>query len=272
MKLPHRRQFLQLAVGAAGLPAVPRIVKAQTVANAPHVVRVGYPPFASPLSFLRNATPENYLTLNPNSAQGAMIDLYKAIANEADFQPQFLVFLARELPGALVLHKIDTLYAVSSAANKAFMDFSEPIFADREVLIANTNDTTPYKTYADLKGQIVGSRTGTIYEDDMKKNGLEVRSYVTAPELYKAVNTGEVKAAINTRYIPTAHALLEGQYPNVHIVRSYQAKFSDVLGIATSKDDRSLFEKINTSLAKLKTNGAIQAIFARYGIADALTK
>jgi len=269
MELAHRRQFLQVALGAAALP---RIAKAQIVAKAPQVVRVGYPPFAPPLSSLPNATPENFVTLNPNSAQGAMIDLYKAIANEAGFQLEFLVFVARELPGALVAQKIDTLYAVSSVANKAFMDFSEPIFADSEVLIANMSDSTPYKTYADLKGQIVGSRTGTISEDDMKKNGLELRSYVTAPELYKAVNTGEVKVAINTRYIPTAHTLLEGQYPNVQIVRSYQAKFSDVLGIATSKDDRSLFEKINTSLAKLKTNGAIRSIFARYGIADALTK
>src|SRR5262249_25622596 len=271
MKLPHRRLFLHLAGGAATLPAVLGKASAQVVADVPPVVRVGYPPFASPLMFLPNATPENYANLNPSSAEGAVIDLYKAIANDAGFQLQFLVFVAAELRGALALHRIDTLLSVSSPSNKALMDFSEPIFADREVLIANTNDTTPYKTYADLKGQIVGSRTGTIYEDDMKKNGLEVRSYVTAPELYKAVNTGEVKAAINTRYIPTAHALLEGQYPNVHIVRSYQAKFSDVLGIATSKDDRSLFEKINTSLAKLKTNGAIQAIFARYGIADALT-
>jgi|SRR5215813_12339836 len=271
MNLPRRR-FLRLAAGAAALPAVLRMAKAQTVANAPHVVRVGYPPFAAPLSFLPNATPENYATLNPNSARGAVIDLYKAIANDAGFQLQFLVFVAGELPGALASNKIDTLLSASSPAAKALMDISEPIFADSEVLIANKSDTTPYKTYADLKGQIVGSRTGTLYEDDMKKNGLEVRSYVTAPELYKAINAGEVKVAINTRYIPTAHALLHGQYRNVQIVGSYQAKFSDVLGIATGKDRRPLLEKINISLARLKADGAVKAIFARYGIADALTK
>jgi polar amino acid transport system substrate-binding protein len=273
MKFLQRRQFLHLAMGAATLPAVPGIAKAQTVASAPHVVRVGYQPFAPPLSSLPNATPENYATLNPNSAQGAMIDLYKAIANDAGFQLQFLAFVSGELPGALVSHTIDTLYTVSSPANKASMDFSQPIFADSEVLIANKSDTTPYKTYADLKGQIVGSRTGSIYEDDMKKNGLAVMSYVTAPELYKAVNTGEVNVAINTRYIPTGHALLQGQYPNVQIVKSYQAKFSDVLGIATSKDHRSsLFEMIDTSLTKLKADGAVKTIFARYGIVDALLK
>ena len=105
-----------------------------------------------------------------------------------------------------------------------------------------------------------------------KKNGLKVRSYVTAPEIYKAVNAGEVKVAINTRYISTAYALLDDQYPNVQIVKSYQAKFSDVLGVATSKDRIALFERMTTSLAKLKRNGVVKAIFASYGVADALTK
>src|SRR6266478_2033389 len=104
----------------------------------------------------------------------------------------------------------------------------------------------------------------------MKKNGLKVKSYVTAPELYKAVNAGEVKVAINTRYIPTAYAFLDGQFPNVQIVNSYQPKFSDAVGIATRKDRRGLFERINTALAKLKSEGTVRAIFAKYGIADAL--
>jgi polar amino acid transport system substrate-binding protein len=254
------------------MPAVSRIARAQTVADVPRVVRVGYPPFGPPVTFLPAATPENYATLDPNSAQGAVIDLYKAIANDVGFQVQFLAFVSGQLPGALAAKKIDTLVWVSSPANKALMEISESIFADSEVLIANKNDARPYKTYADLKGQIVGSRTGSIYEDDMKKNGLKVRSYVTAPEIYKAVNAGEVKVAINTRYISTAYALLDDQYPNVQIVKSYQAKFSDVLGVATSKDRIALFERMTTSLAKLKRNGVVKAIFASYGVADALTK
>ena len=269
-KLP-RRKFLHLAAGAAALPTVSRTASAQ-VADAPRVVRVGCPPFASPLASLPGATPENYSTFDPSLMQGAVIDLYKAMANDARFQIRFFVFVGGQLPGALASDKIDTLYAAHSAANAAVMNISEPIFADSEVLITNKGDTTPYETYADLKGQVVGSRTGTIYEEDMKKNGLEVKSYLTAPELFNAVNTGEVKVAINTRYIPTAYALLGGQFPNVHIVKSYQSKFSDAVGIATRKDRIGLFELINVSLAKLKSEGTVRTIFAKYGIADALAK
>jgi tripartite-type tricarboxylate transporter receptor subunit TctC len=44
MKLPHRRQFLHLAVGAAALPAVSRIARAQAYPTRPVRWIVGYPP------------------------------------------------------------------------------------------------------------------------------------------------------------------------------------------------------------------------------------
>jgi tripartite-type tricarboxylate transporter receptor subunit TctC len=44
MKLPHRRQFLHLAAGAAALPAVSRIAWAQTYPTRPVRLVVGFPP------------------------------------------------------------------------------------------------------------------------------------------------------------------------------------------------------------------------------------
>ena len=46
MKLP-RRQFLQLAAGAAVLPAVSRIAKAQAYPTRPVRLIIGYPPGGS---------------------------------------------------------------------------------------------------------------------------------------------------------------------------------------------------------------------------------
>ena len=48
MKLPHRRQFLHLAVGAAALPALPRIAKAQAYPLRPVRIVVGFPPGGPP--------------------------------------------------------------------------------------------------------------------------------------------------------------------------------------------------------------------------------
>ena len=44
MKLPHRREFLHLAAGAAALPAVSRIARAQAYPARPVRIIVGYPP------------------------------------------------------------------------------------------------------------------------------------------------------------------------------------------------------------------------------------
>src|SRR4051812_20333428 len=43
VKLPHRRQFLHLTAGAATLPALPRIARAQAYPSRPVRWIVGYP-------------------------------------------------------------------------------------------------------------------------------------------------------------------------------------------------------------------------------------
>ena len=43
MKLPHRRQFLHLAAGAAALPFVSRIARAQAYPSRPVRILVGFP-------------------------------------------------------------------------------------------------------------------------------------------------------------------------------------------------------------------------------------
>ena len=50
MKLPRRRQFLHLAAGAAALPAVSRIARAQAYPSRPVRLIVGFPPAAQPTS------------------------------------------------------------------------------------------------------------------------------------------------------------------------------------------------------------------------------
>jgi tripartite-type tricarboxylate transporter receptor subunit TctC len=44
LKLPHRRQFLHLAAGAAALPALPLVAKAQSYPTRPVRLMVGAPP------------------------------------------------------------------------------------------------------------------------------------------------------------------------------------------------------------------------------------
>ena len=49
MKFP-RRTFLRLAMGAAALPAVPRVARAQAYPSRPVRIIVGFPPEGPPTS------------------------------------------------------------------------------------------------------------------------------------------------------------------------------------------------------------------------------
>jgi len=62
-------------------------------ASAEQLVRVGYAPFAAPLSSLPGATTDNYRTLDPSGtlAEGALIDLMNAIAKEVELQVQLVM-------------------------------------------------------------------------------------------------------------------------------------------------------------------------------------
>src|SRR5262245_62047948 len=53
MKLPHRRQFLHLAAGAAALPFAPHIARAQAYPSRPVRLIVGFPPGAGSDTFAR---------------------------------------------------------------------------------------------------------------------------------------------------------------------------------------------------------------------------
>src|SRR5262245_10143244 len=48
MNAPHRRQFLHLAAGAAALPMIPRIARAQAYPTRPVRLIVGFPAGTSP--------------------------------------------------------------------------------------------------------------------------------------------------------------------------------------------------------------------------------
>jgi len=54
------------------------------------------------------------------------------------------------------------------------------------------------------------------------------------------------------------------------LAKSYQARFPAPRGIGVNKDEADVLAKISASLAKLKANGTVQMLFAKYGVESVL--
>lgn len=265
--MANRRKVLA-AFGASALAcAFPTLAQKPT-----RTWRLGYAPFALPMSYLPGAKSENYRTLDASTGQGAMLDLHRAIAKDAGYQIQFVALVAGELTAAIIEKKIDIRTVADANMDVKSIRVTDPIFNDSEVLLAHTSDSKTYNAFDDLKGMVIGSRTGTVSEKDLKANGFETKSYAAVPDLLEAIGNGEIKVAINTTYVNTAYILSRGQHPNVKIVTSYRPRRSTASGIGVRDDEPELLATINTSLRKFKANGTINAIFSKYGIADVLGK
>ena len=265
MKILNR----SLATGAA-------IFLSIGVANAQQVLKVGYAPFNQPVSILPGATPENYRTLDTKftMAQGALIDLLNVIGKDTGFQFQFIPVVAGEQVAELNAKKIDLMGSSSgiTSENKATIVLSRTVHNANEALIVKKSDTKQYKTYEDLKGEVVGLQRGTVSAEGLQKSGIfaEVKLYGTAPELERAVSAGQIKAGFSSSYISATYRLQHGETPDVQIVQSYQPRFPVPNAIGARKESEELLKKIDTSLAKFKADGTVKAIFAKYGIAGAV--
>ena len=79
------------------------------------------------------------------------------------------------------------------------------------------------------------------------------------------MNTGRLKAGF-ADYPILAYNLKRGGFPEVRLVDSYKPTVIGSVGIGVRKGDQELLSKINASLAKLKANGTVDKILAKWGL------
>ena len=238
-----------LAGAALGVPS-----QAQTT------LKVGSTPTGIPFTFLDTKT---------NTIQGMMVDLVTEVGKDAGFAVQVEPMQFSTLIAALTSNKIDLISAAMyiTPARREVIDFSEPVYSYGEGLIVPKSDTKDYKTFEDLKGETVGAQVGTVYVEPLKKTGLfaEVKIYDTIPDLMRDVNTGRLKAAF-ADYPILAYNVQQGNFPELRLVKSFKSTIVGSIGIGARKSDAELLAKVNASLAKLKANGTIDKILAKWGL------
>ena len=213
--------------------------------------------------------PFTFLDVKTNTIQGAMVDLITAIGEDAGFKVNVQATPFSALIPSLTSNKIDIISAAMliTPQRKEVIDFSDPVFPYPEGMVVNVADNTPYKSLADLKGQVVGAQVGTVYVEFLKKSGdlEDVKVYDSLADILRDVGLGRIKAGFGDAPI-LKYQIAQNPDFKAKLVPTYEPKMAGSVGIGVRKTDQELLKKINASLAKLNANGTVDKILAKWSL------
>jgi polar amino acid transport system substrate-binding protein len=212
-----------------------------------------------------SGVPFTFLDVESASPRGIMVDIVRAVGEDAGFSPEVRMLPFNALIPSLTSGRIRMIAAamVITPARREVVDFSDPVYSYGEALVVAVSDTAEYRTLEELKGKIVGAQVGTVYIDALRDSGLfpEVKVYDSVADILRDVGVGRIAAGFGDHPI-VSYQLGLGTHPEVRLVRSYQPRIVGSIGIGLRKEDGELLSSINESLARLKENGTIEKILA----------
>lgn len=246
-----RRTVLGLVV-CAGWALAPGLAAAQDT------VVVGVTTTGVPFTYVDTAT---------QKTTGAMVDLAEAIVTDIGATPRFdLTAFSALIPG-LVARKINLISAgmLVTEKRREVVAFSDPVYAYGEAMFV-AGETKDLKL-EELKGEVVGAQVGTAFVAPLQNTGLfkEVKLYDSIADIMRDVKLGRLKAGFGDAPI-VRFQVARNPTLGVRLVESYRALTTGEVALAMSKDDPAMLAKVNAAIAKLKGDGKLRAIFAKYGL------
>lgn len=239
---------LALALGVAVSPA-----------NA-DALKVGSTPTGVPFTFLDTKT---------NTIQGVMVDIMAEVAKETGDTVTIEPLAFSALIASLTSGKIDVISAAmfATATRKEVIDFTDTVYGYGEGLIVGKDDPKDYKSFDDLKGEVVGVQGGTAFYDALKKAGVfsEVKVYDTIADIARDVGAGRIKAGF-ADYPIAAYHIAKGTFPGVRAATNYVPVVKGEIAIGLKKGDDARRAKFNAAIAKIKADGRLAAILKKWGL------
>ncbi|MGH9318448.1 MAG: ABC transporter substrate-binding protein [Vicinamibacteria bacterium] len=214
-----------------------------------------------------SGVPFTFLDVDTNAPRGVMVDVVRAVAEDAGFPVEVRILPFNALIPSLTSGRIRLIAAamVMTPARKEVIDFSEPVYSYGEALIVSSSDGGDYRSLGELKGRVVGAQVGTVYIDALRSSGLfpEVKVYDSIADILRDVNVGRIEAGFGDHPI-VAYQIGTGSYPDVRLVAGYEPRIVGEIGIGVRKEDADLLARLNQSLSRLKANGTLDRIFAEW--------
>lgn len=143
---------------------------------------------------------------------------------------------------------------------KKSVDFSDTYASASQMIIVKDDSTIAGPD--DLKGVVVGVQLGTtgdIYVSDLEADGTTVERYNKGFEAVQALSQGKIDAVV-----------IDGEPAKTFVAETDGIKILDEAfteeeyAIAVKKGNTELLDKINAALEKLKADGKLDEIVAKY--------
>jgi len=145
-----------------------------------------------------------------------------------------------------------------TAARRARIAFSRPYYAFTETLIVRRED--PAHGLADLRGQRVGTLSGSLAFDILNAADVEVVLYEGVEEPYLDLEQGRLRGVVLDNIIADRYGLSR---PGL---RAAATVGEGVYAVGLRPGDTSLLHAVDEAIGAMQQDGALRAILARWNL------
>lgn len=149
------------------------------------------------------------------------------------------------------------------------VNFTRPIYEYGSALIVPAGNPKGIKGLKQFPGHRIGAILGGTDADLIKSvEGAELVAYKTHPEMLNDIKAGRIDAALAGE-TTAAYANVVQPEPAVELLHEWEGKAARPTGFAFRMDDKALLDYFNAALDKMKQDGSLAAVLAKYGLSDA---
>jgi polar amino acid transport system substrate-binding protein len=207
---------------------------------------------------------------------GFDVALMDAIAKKIDLRPKWVNTDFDTIFTALATGKFDLVAAAVTAyapkgspaytkvqQRRRIVAFSKPYYDSLQSITINKSKRPNVKSVADVKGLRVAVQTATTgafwAEEKLKPFGVKLVSFAKAPDMYAALEAGNVDAVVND--LPVSQDAVKSK-PDLRVL--VQIGTGEQYAFAVARDNRALLAAVNTALGALIKDGTYTQLFKQY--------
>lgn len=220
----------------------------------PKVIKVGSETAFAPFEFQDEKTKEY---------TGFDMDLIRAIGKQMGYEVQIVSMGFDGLIPALEAGNIDVIASGMTITEERAkkVNFSKPYYKSGLTIVVKS-DNNSIKSFKDLEGKKIAVQIGTTGAKEAGKiKDATVREFNNPPEAFMELKAGGVDAVINDKPV-NDYFIAQSGSKDAKVIG--EPLTSEDYGLATSKKNAELGEKINKALDELKKNGEYEKIYVKW--------